>query len=345
MEYSIELIQYLFAFTEAELEQIKNFLSELNNLRNQDKNFDEVKFLESVDKIVLKNRKTIKKLYYSDFIKNNFKAIENLKSAYKENKEANLLNKFLEISSNRKLSFGLCHLIDHIVTNYDKKAVMIYNLHKLQNLHLDTINYLYKPNSFDIEEKCGIQVTEYGKQDEENYMLSSFYTDGEKKWTRDEGIVEYEIGELRFQKDVKTCYTVYLENVSYVLYYTKSKYALSDVMIYLNRLDFDVNTLPKYEELYDNEVWQELGDSKTKAIDNIGLLVDSSTNISKMIEDISKLDMLSSEQYYKDTLKQMKELCKKINNLSVMTSNYYEKNNIITEKDYPDYIKTIKRQF
>jgi len=342
MEYSIELIQYLFSFTENELEEIKKFLSELNSLRNQDKNFEESKFLESINKIILNDKKS-KKIYYSDFIKSNSKIIKELANTYQKKKEDNLLNQLIKISGNKKLIFGLCHLIDHIVTNYDKKILMQDNLYKLKNLHLDTINYLYKPNAFDIEEKCGVQVTEYSKQDEENYMLSSFYTDGEKKWLRDKGLVEYEINEHGFQKDTKSCYTVFLENVSYILYYKKSKDSLSDVEIYLNRLDFDASTLPKYDELYD-DVWQQLGDNTTKAIDNVNMLVENSKEISMMIDDMSKLDMLFSQQYYKDTLKQMKEVCKMLNNLSVITSDYYEKLEVINEEDYPNYMKTLEKR-
>ena len=187
MEYSIDLIQYLFAFTEDELEQIKKFLSELNNLRNQDINFDEFKFLESVEKIVFKKKKTFKKLYYCDFIKSNFKVIENLRCAYFEKKVANLLNKFLGISSNKKLSFGLCHLINHIVTNYDKKKVMQDNIDKLKNLHLDTINYRYKPNAFEIEENWYRQDDkmlgnkEFLIQDPDGYLLRFMEDLGEKQ--------------------------------------------------------------------------------------------------------------------------------------------------------------------
>ena len=308
--------------------KIKNFTSLVNHAINENSKLNIDDYYEKIVILIEGHKRLKKKTFFFDFVNTNTEFLEELI-------RLDVLKYIFKFGSHNNTTTAFCKLLEHIIQNYDNKQLILQNMSELEKLLIESVYYEYEPNAFELEEKTGIEVYEHGAKETEGYTVSSFFTDGKVNWTKDDGILEYEIKDFHFQKNSKHAYRTYVSDCSYILSYTKSSECTSGILMIINRLDFDTKSLPSFEDLYSSTKWQVLGNEETKAIDDIGLLLSNCNILKTNMDDIKNmLSQLSNTEEYKQALLLSKKLCNVMENLSIIMLNNYKKEGLIAEEDF-----------
>lgn len=331
MNFSIELIKNLFKFNEEELGKIKKFTSLLNHAVNSDSNFNIDEYYRDFIKLLERHKKLKRKTYFFDFVKPNTDFFEELI-------KYDVLKYIFEYSKNNNTTISFCSLIDHIIVNFDRRSIMIENMSQLQQLDFESICYVYDSKHFEEVSKY-VEVYEIGKRDDQQYLISSFFTDGEVNWNKELIDIEYEVSNQFFETQTDG-YIASVESPNYMLYYTKGTNIETIKSLYLNRLDFDTKTLPSYNELYSMNENQKLGNDETEAINNINTLISNCSVLRANVQDIERiLSQLKGTERYEQALILSKKLCNIMEVLTVILANSYQKDNIISEETLQKIIR------
>lgn len=314
--YDIVFIKKLLELKQEELTTLKSFINEIKFFY-RDPRFYSDDFIRKVD-LIVNNKKNF--YFFSPYKK----IIEQYSDLLKVLIDKNILKDIMHYIEGHISCFLTNNLLSHIIEFYGKKQLMTDNIERFNQLGVKFLEYGYN-DEIEFE-----KVEEKGQRNSEDYILSSFYSDGKQKWNKIDTSKEDNCA------NIDNDYIVNVQNWKYIIRYNKSKsQGLTELKVLISGLDFDISTLPSLEELNSTEKWQCLGDEQINAIDNINLLKDFNKQInekSATVED--RLKQFADRKEYLDILTQLRVLSVSLNNLSKLVTESYITKQVITEEDF-----------
>lgn len=256
------------------------------------------------------------------------------------------------------------YMLEYLKANYAKKDKIYEVFSKAQELHIKNLNIhddsKKSVNSYEVSfqhfDKAKIYTQDGYEYINDCYTGEYIYTDGLKKW-----LIEQKKSD---KHNNKKNYAVEISNANYELICEKYLYEDDDAFIYneylligqitLEIYDFnvDVKTFPTYEELISFKVPPQVPniENKTRAVDSILKVEDTTKNINKLINDLTdlkqKLDIIRDYPEYLDTFSHINDLIslyEQIGNLKTILCNKYFNEGIIETSDL-DKLKKLRRK-
>lgn len=219
---SINLINGILNLKEDDFDKINDFINIINEMKAND-NIKEFNY-------ILKTN-NIKKIFNNLFLNTEYKTIIiKYKSIIEMLIEKNIFNEFIENTP--------IELLDYLTVNYSKKMQYKEIINKINLGHIKEL-YFMPELDFEIKGSMELSVSKYtdGETNVCKYHVTNgIYSDGDVTW---------------LHQSQNNIYSYNVVNANYIIQYSKGKLIniYNPVKMIVKNFDFDVNTIPSFEDL------------------------------------------------------------------------------------------------